>query len=269
MINNLKEIKILDFNLSYYEENNKRKKTILFIHGFHSSVEFIKKIIPLSKNFNVIALNLPGSKFCDTNKEITLNIFNKIVKKFIREHIKTKKLIVLGHSLGGAIASSLYNEKKVKKIIFMAPLNPSMINDSKYNQLKNIVFPKNTFEIIKKKAITKFLLNKFDSSFVNAFIDENSNYSKIVKNNILSKKFMEITLYKNYLMCNKNKKTYYLIGKLDRIINPKLFKKFVNEELNKEVKFFGKSMHNIIKNQPNLFLRYLNEKFYSKKTIFK
>jgi hypothetical protein len=28
-------------------------------------------------------------------------------------------------------------------------------------------------------------------------------------------------------------------------------------------------MHNIIKNQPNLFLRYLNEKFYSKKTIFK
>ncbi len=264
----LKEIKILGFKLKYYEENNNSKKTIFFIHGFNSSTDFMKNIIPYKKNFNVVALNLPGSKYCPSKKMIDMSLYNQIISEFIKKHVKKKKLIVLGHSLGGAIASFLHDNKKVKEIFFVAPLNPSMVNDSKYKLLKKIVFSENkNLNNFKKSSFAKILADKLDKSFLSVFLNENSVFNKILKDEILSEKFMLQTLDNNFILCNKNKKTHYLIGKLDKIINPKLFEKYVVKKLQKKVDIFHLSLHNIIKNQPKSFIEYLNEKFEPKKSL--
>ena len=266
----LKEIEILNYKLKYYEENNKSKKTIFFIHGFNSSTDFIKNIIPYKKSFNVIALNLPGSKYCPTKKFIKMSLYNEIVDEFISKNIKTKKLIVLGHSLGGAIASFLHKHKKVKEIFFMGPLNPSMVNDSKYKLLKKIIFSENKrLESLKNSSVFKVLSNRLDKSFVSAFLSENSVFRKILKDEILSEEFLLSTLDNNFVLCNRKKETHYLIGKMDQIINPKLFEKYVNEKLQKKVDIFTLSMHNIIKNQPKSFVQYLNQKFDTKKNLSK
>ncbi|MCX8094989.1 MAG: alpha/beta hydrolase [Caldisericia bacterium] len=106
-----KFIRIDNFNLHYKEYGN-GDKTILLIHGFAASTFSFREIYtPLSKDYKVYAIDLPGFGLTErvSSKNLTFNPYSRsgqveVVKRFL-DKIGIKKVIILGHSMGGAVAS--------------------------------------------------------------------------------------------------------------------------------------------------------------------
>ncbi len=106
-----KFIKIDSFNLHYrdYGEGN---KTILLIHGFAASTYSFKDLfLPLSKYGRVVALDLPGFGLTERplKKNLNYNPYSRegqveVIKRFL-DALNIKKVIILGHSMGGGIAT--------------------------------------------------------------------------------------------------------------------------------------------------------------------
>lgn len=124
----LKKAIINDVIISYYIKDNNAKSTILFVHGYNSSSDFVCDIFNLKQNFNIIAINLPGSHYLEKPKRVlSIDYFNEIVENFINNYLKTRHLILLGHSLGGGTVAALSQNKKVKLVIYLATIHPRMI----------------------------------------------------------------------------------------------------------------------------------------------
>ena len=114
---NKKELKI-----RYLESDNggvKRQKHLLFIHGLGSSSDrWLDIPDALSLYFHTIAIDLPGFGGSDkpSNMNYTIEAFSDIIREFMdniritkedRSNNKAGKVTLVGHSLGGYIASKI------------------------------------------------------------------------------------------------------------------------------------------------------------------
>ena len=117
---------INSLNISFLEkytgsENN--PATILFIHGNSLSKDYFTKQLNsnLNKSFRLIALDLPGHGNSDKCEKYSFPLLVKTVHEFIRKEVSSS-LFIVGHSLGGHLASSLLNKVDCLGIfIFGAP----------------------------------------------------------------------------------------------------------------------------------------------------
>lgn len=115
-------IKINGIKTHYITSGN--GENILLLHGWGTSVEPFKGIITLlEKHFCVTALDLPGFGQTDEPKiAFGVDDYVDFILKFISE-MKCKKLIILGHSLGGRITIKLSSRKNlpfdISKIILV------------------------------------------------------------------------------------------------------------------------------------------------------
>jgi pimeloyl-ACP methyl ester carboxylesterase len=102
----------VDIYYEYYEHENPDAKVILLVHGFLSSTISFKKLMPaLTKNYVVIALDLPG--FGQSEKSITfvyrLCNYGQLLIDFL-DKLNIQNAVLIGHSMGGQI--SLHAAKK-------------------------------------------------------------------------------------------------------------------------------------------------------------
>jgi pimeloyl-ACP methyl ester carboxylesterase len=109
------------------EKNGNDKQHLLFIHGLGSS-SIAWRDIPdaLSGNFHTIAVDLIGFGGSDKPKtaDYTIKGFSIFILDFIRKGIKigkNEKICIVGHSLGGYIASEVAIENKdlIEKIVLI------------------------------------------------------------------------------------------------------------------------------------------------------
>ena len=105
----IKEIVIDDkkFLISYELSNIKNSKNIIFLHGWGSNKEIMKKAFEsFFKDFKTVYIDLPG--FGKSSNDYVLSTFDyaKIVEKFLEE-LKIEKDIIVGHSFGGKVATLL------------------------------------------------------------------------------------------------------------------------------------------------------------------
>lgn len=80
------------------------EKSMLFIHGSggeHSLWTF--QYARLNKNFNIIAVDLPGHGSSEGSGESDVNVYGPWVKRLL-DVLQLKNVIIAGHSLGAAIA---------------------------------------------------------------------------------------------------------------------------------------------------------------------
>ena len=93
---------------------------ILFIHGFaSSSFSWMKMIASMPGGFRFITIDLQGFGFSEKKCDDGLSPFDQsvIVTDFIKQ-MKLGNLILIGHSLGGAISIlSLFNEETMSKVV--------------------------------------------------------------------------------------------------------------------------------------------------------
>jgi pimeloyl-ACP methyl ester carboxylesterase len=113
-------IKINDININYEFHNNKKKMTIVFLHGWGQNIEMMKPLGESFKNdYNLLYIDLPGfGQSEEPNKVYTVYDYVYLLKKMY-ESLKLEDITLVGHSFGGKISllySSLY---EVNKLVVM------------------------------------------------------------------------------------------------------------------------------------------------------
>ena len=102
------------------------RKAILLIHGFAGGCYDYKDLsndLQLYRNFDVYTFTLPGHDKPKINK-VTYNDWIKAAEIQIEKIINNgyKKIYVIGHSMGGIIASHLASKyKEINKLVLAAP----------------------------------------------------------------------------------------------------------------------------------------------------
>ena len=99
--------------LAYYKSlsEKKDKPTIFFFHGITAqTTTYMRLLNLLTKHYNVIGVDLPyhGLSFnptkLQTYDEFAYLVFKGVVRLMIKHKIKSKKVILMGHSTGGGVA---------------------------------------------------------------------------------------------------------------------------------------------------------------------
>jgi 2-hydroxy-6-oxonona-2,4-dienedioate hydrolase len=132
LLHNKNELKV-----RYLESDNndvKRGKNLLFIHGLGSSAErWLDIPDALSLYFHTVAIDLPGFGGSDkpSDMDYTIDAFSDIIRQFVdkirigkedRSDNNTRKITLVGHSLGGYIASKIAadeNDNFVDKLVLV------------------------------------------------------------------------------------------------------------------------------------------------------
>lgn len=128
--------------LSYQIQGKGR--AIILLHGFLGAKEVWKKYIPrLSKQYKVIALDLPGHGESDSLGYLhSMEIMAEGLKALL-ETLKIRKCILVGHSLGGYVGLA-FSEKYPDSLLGLVLLNSTAKGDSQQkiksrNQLIKLV----------------------------------------------------------------------------------------------------------------------------------
>ncbi|KAH6673353.1 3-oxoadipate enol-lactone hydrolase-like protein [Halenospora varia] len=103
-------------------------QTTLFIHGLGSSSCFYKTIIPsLLPHTRCIALDTAGSGLSELgNGSQTIKSIAEDALAILDE-LKVEKVVVVGHSMGGIVASFMASEwrERVRGVVLLGPVNPA------------------------------------------------------------------------------------------------------------------------------------------------
>jgi pimeloyl-ACP methyl ester carboxylesterase len=80
-------------------------RVVVLLHGFLGSAQIWKNTIKaLSKSYRVIAINLPGHGGTDCFGYVHTMELNAKCVKAVMDHLRLKKYVLIGHSLGGYTA---------------------------------------------------------------------------------------------------------------------------------------------------------------------
>lgn len=112
-----------------YLENKKNAPLVLYFSGnANNAIEFVDKIAPKLKNYNFIAFNYPG--FANSEGKPSEK---SILKYALEIYDRYKPDIVMGRSLGSAVASYVASKRDVKGVVLVTPFDSiENIAKSKY-----------------------------------------------------------------------------------------------------------------------------------------
>lgn len=121
-------------------QNKELAKNILYIHGYASNKNSNKSLQDFcnDNNYKLWTIDLPGhGEEPFGNNRLTIKSFSEYVINFINVN-KIDNIIIVGHSMGGAIAANVATRlnNKIAKLILISPLNLA-IKNNKFNKSKN------------------------------------------------------------------------------------------------------------------------------------
>jgi pimeloyl-ACP methyl ester carboxylesterase len=112
----------VDLELFYFEAGQENKQTIIMIHGLGDEADTWRNIfLPLSQNFHVIALDLPGfGRSQKQNLAFTPGILVESLLGLINE-LNVARPILMGSSLGAMLAHhiALVNPRLLRALILV------------------------------------------------------------------------------------------------------------------------------------------------------
>ncbi|WP_444996843.1 alpha/beta fold hydrolase [Aliikangiella sp. IMCC44359] len=172
----------------------KNNFSVLLVHGLgDNGVKDWRGVISeLAQSYHVIAIDLPGFGQSELNSEFySPHQYAKLLHKVKQKYAKSKKIVVIGHSLGGAISlkyASLYPQELSRLVLvsvagvlqrsvymrFLASFN----DNSKDNGF---------LSKIKKGALN--IVNTVSSSTIE-MTDKLPHFEKFIVNNALSKNYL-------------------------------------------------------------------------------
>ena len=125
-------MKINDVDINYIDYGNKKKDTILLLHGWGQNIEMMKGIgDKFADSYRIVIVDLPG--YGSSSEPIYpwhVEDYALCIKKLI-DNLKIKKLIIIGHSFGGKIGLLYSSMFEVEKLICLA--SPYKVKKKKEN----------------------------------------------------------------------------------------------------------------------------------------
>ena len=226
------------------------KKAVLIIHGFAGGTydeEELANYLELNRGFDVFQFTLPGHEknLSKVERQEWINASEEQIEWLIRNGYN--KIYLIGHSMGGVIATYLASKyKEVKKLILAAPA---------YHYLKVI---KDDLNVSKSLKVAPQIIKDYGSDEVIA---------RMLKFNVsVIKEFMDLVKdyydYPKYITC----KVLILQGKEDRLV-PVSSSQYVYDTVKskrKEIVYLDGITHDIFRNEKQNEIFKLVEKFLKK-----
>lgn len=139
----IKYLDIHDIRVAMIDEGTS-DDVIILIHGLGSNAKgWIKNIPALSKNYRVIALDLPGyGKSQKGYYKFTMEFYADILAGLIKQ-INTKTVTLAGHSMGGQIAltTALKYPDAINKLVLISPAGIEKFSEGEAAWFKKAVKP--------------------------------------------------------------------------------------------------------------------------------
>lgn len=127
-----------------YVDEGSGSQTIILVHGLGSYLPAWKKNIPaLSKDFRVIALDLPGyGRSSKGPWEGSLQFFANTVME-LADSLGIQKFVLGGHSMGGQITmiAALTYPGRVQKLVLVAPAGFETFHDGEKEWFRSVATP--------------------------------------------------------------------------------------------------------------------------------
>ncbi len=126
--------------IAYTETGNSNSPTLLFVHGLgHALIAWQKNVAALSKNYHVIAIDLPGNGLSskDINYPYSMAFYADAIRDFIIKK-ELKDVFLVGHSMGGQIVLTLATQHlpEIKGLLLCAPAGIEQLNTIERNLYK-------------------------------------------------------------------------------------------------------------------------------------
>lgn len=129
MINHLIELPSGN-EIAYWTHHDRKKPTLILVHGFTGSHDGFQYLVPLLKDFRLIIPDLPGFGVSPLpHKKLTLPELGKLLIEFIEALDLDEKPHLLGHSMGSLVAAEAVCQQPgdfAEKLLFVSPV-PSPI----------------------------------------------------------------------------------------------------------------------------------------------
>lgn len=145
-----------------YTDHGQGEYTLLFIHGLGSYMPvWQKNIASLESQFRCIAVDLPGyGKSSKNDYPYSLHFFSETLIQFI-DQLQLKKVIPVGHSMGGQIAvtMALKYPDRFSRLILLAPAGFETFNETEKNWLLGVSTPQFYLSLPEEQIVRNFHLN--------------------------------------------------------------------------------------------------------------
>ncbi len=171
----------------YYQFKEKEeKKAVIFIHGSgENSIVWKGQLNDLNINYNLIAIDLPSHAESDDFPELSLELYVDVIKKLV-DFLKLRKVVLCGHSLGGAIVQEYFfkNQKEVSALILCGTgarlrVSPMILNSLKNNYQEFLIglpmgaFYRKTSKEIKEALVIEIAKTKPEVTYADFKICDN------------------------------------------------------------------------------------------------
>jgi 3-oxoadipate enol-lactonase len=153
MVNNI--------TISYYDEGEKHKPVLIFVHGFPFSKQmWIMQLLALRDDYRVIAYDIRGHGYADMGKvDFSIELFVSDLIGFM-DALSIDKATICGLSMGGYIAlNAIINHRERFTALILCDTN--CIADSQEAKEKRI----QTIENIMEKGVAAFANEMIKSLF--------------------------------------------------------------------------------------------------------
>ena len=177
------------------------RKAILIIHGFGGGVydeEYLANRLELIKNYDVYTFTLPGHDGIKTDmkEEKWITASEKMIKYLIKNKYRT--IYVIGHSMGGVLATRLASKyKEVKKLVLLAAA------------FRYLEFKENEVDVVKSLTKVPTLAKEYKDEFI----------SRLQKMPLPSiKEFMNTIRHNEDTLKKINIKTLIIQGTSDNLV---------------------------------------------------
>ncbi|OAA31823.1 hypothetical protein AT15_03055 [Kosmotoga arenicorallina S304] len=240
--------------IHYVQKNEKSEKTIFFIHGNFASWRWFKPSLDiLPTEFRGIALDMPNFGYSDWIDEAKIETYAKYVSEFMKK-LGTNKAIVVGHSLGGAVAQkvAIDNPEIVEKVLLIDPAPPSGYKTAPevYAALE---LYKNNADLLKKA-----LIGTMPTRPVDYFTDQLVSDALMMKPECFIENARALEEYDYKKELSKLEIPFkILVGKLDLIITEQMAREFEKVMKNATVEIIPDCGHSVNVEKPELFLQKL------------
>ena len=230
-------------------KNNNKKITLLYIHGYNSNGLSIGSLLEKDANFNIVYFNYPTDKIYNTT-ELAEEI-DKAIKRI------KGPIVIMGHSLGGAVMSHIKDKRKIKKFIFLSALNPTLMKNKGWQFLLSET---RTGKIL-QKVISK-TINLISDGFFANFLNPAKKWSRFINENILNQEYLESHLDAAYK--SKAKKSITIIGTEDKLFDYNYYNDYM-KKIGIEKQFtIQNGSHSVVQGYADELLKILNSEIQNK-----
>ena len=208
-------------NISYSDQG--KGTVVVLVHGFLENSTMWDKISPeLIKKNRIITVDLLGHGKSDClGYSHSMELFAETIEAVLK-HLRIRKCILVGHSLGGYVALA-FAEKYPKKIKGLCLMNSTSVEDDEERKLIRIRANKmiqNNFTNIVRMSFANLFGEKSKTTFKNEMKSAlNEALQTSTQSYIAAQEGMMVRTNRSNILTNSSFKKLIIIGEKDPVLN--------------------------------------------------